>query len=377
VVLPPALFEELKMLPENKISMKEDVSLQFLSRYTLIQSTEVALAAINQHLTRNIPKAIEFLNEEIPTMIASCLKSDGKDSKTEDGWTTVHLQRQLFQLIAVISGRVFVGAPLCYDERWIDLSVNFTLDGALGAAKLGRFAWWKRPVIQNSIPEISRQKKRLSRAREMLQPIIEDSKAKIRSSRSNTQKEIEADDLITFLLLNVHKEEDVAQHLVSILFAAIHALTNAMIHALLDLASRPELIEELRNEVYDVRARLSKDGDSMKFRSGLRWDKKSLAELQKLDSFLKESQRFHPILIASGARRCQDDLRLSTGLLLPKGCHVKMNSLYSNLSSSSWTDPDQFDGLRFWKLRKSDPSRYQVSRCYAITFEFNVISNGN
>lgn len=53
--------------------------------------------------------------------------------------------------------------------------------------------------------------------------------------------------------------------------------------ALFDLVSHPEYINLLREEVRKVQAE-----------DGLRWTKASIAKLRKMDSFMKESQRFRP-----------------------------------------------------------------------------------
>lgn len=57
-----------------------------------------------------------------------------------------------------------------------------------------------------------------------------------------------------------------------------------MAQAVFDLVARPEYIEPLREEVKRVRA---EDGS-------LLWTKASIAKLRKMDSFIKESQRFQP-----------------------------------------------------------------------------------
>jgi cytochrome P450 len=68
----------------------------------------------------------------------------------------------------------------------------------------------------------------------------------------------------------------------SLTVAAIHATTEALTVALLDLVTYPELITQLRKEIIDV----LKDG---------RWSKQALYKMKLMDSFLKESQRLHPV----------------------------------------------------------------------------------
>lgn len=56
-----------------------------------------------------------------------------------------------------------------------------------------------------------------------------------------------------------------------------------MAQAVFDLVTHPEYIEPLRDEVRRVKA---SDGDA--------WTKASITKLIKMDSFMKESQRFRP-----------------------------------------------------------------------------------
>lgn len=59
-------------------------------------------------------------------------------------------------------------------------------------------------------------------------------------------------------------------------------VVQASTHALFDLASNPEYLKPLREEVETVTKR---EG----------WTKAALDKMHKVDSFVKESQRLHPV----------------------------------------------------------------------------------
>jgi len=68
-----------------------------------------------------------------------------------------------------------------------------------------------------------------------------------------------------------------------------HGLTwwfklQAVTHALFDLASNPEYLKPLREEVEEV---TNREG----------WTKAALDQMCKVDSFVKESQRFRPVSV--------------------------------------------------------------------------------
>lgn len=70
--------------------------------------------------------------------------------------------------------------------------------------------------------------------------------------------------------------------LLHILVAAVHTSSVTWLNALYDLDLRPEVIEELRQEIRDVFAS-----------DNSQWRKQTMTKLVKLDSFIKESARFH------------------------------------------------------------------------------------
>ena len=68
-------------------------------------------------------------------------------------------------------------------------------------------------------------------------------------------------------------------------FAAIHTTSTTLTHVLYDLAAHPECIPILRDE---LTAAMREEPDG-KLR------KKTMPRLRKMDSFIKESQRVHPL----------------------------------------------------------------------------------
>ena len=74
-------------------------------------------------------------------------------------------------------------------------------------------------------------------------------------------------------------------------FAAIHTSSMATTHAILDLATRREYIQPLRDEIDEIR---KLDGEEIDGDGYVRLKKDSINKLRKLDSFMKESQRFSP-----------------------------------------------------------------------------------
>ena len=66
--------------------------------------------------------------------------------------------------------------------------------------------------------------------------------------------------------------------------SAVHTSSVTFVDAMYDLASRPEIHDELREEIVRV---FQEEGG--------RWRKQGLTKLVKMDSFMKESLRFKPL----------------------------------------------------------------------------------
>lgn len=71
-------------------------------------------------------------------------------------------------------------------------------------------------------------------------------------------------------------------------FAAIHTSAAAPTQLLYDICAMPEWADILREEIDQVK----------RAAGGEITDKQTLAKLDKLDSFMKESQRFNPLLLS-------------------------------------------------------------------------------
>lgn len=78
------------------------------------------------------------------------------------------------------------------------------------------------------------------------------------------------------------KQVDYVAAQLSLTVAAIHATTEALTTALADLVTYPEITPLLREEIIRV---VSEEG----------WSKQTLYKMKLMDSFLKESQRLHPV----------------------------------------------------------------------------------
>ncbi|KAI8163490.1 Cytochrome P450 monooxygenase BOA4 [Colletotrichum sp. SAR 10_70] len=86
------------------------------------------------------------------------------------------------------------------------------------------------------------------------------------------------------------------------------------------------------------------------------------SKLEKMDSFIKEVQRFCSPDLTTFQRKATGPVTLSNGFHLPKGARIEVATGAINADAALYDNPSEFDGLRFYKKRQTEEARskYQV-----------------
>ncbi|KAL1631683.1 hypothetical protein SLS56_004357 [Neofusicoccum ribis] len=176
----------------------------------------------------------------------------------EKEWTKLPILQTLVPIVAQLMTKVFTGEPLCNNPEWINISINFTIEGSMASRALRSWPAILRPLIYRFIPERRQIQNTYSRADELLQ---EELFSDVADSR----------------------QYSVTQGQLLLSFAAIHTTSTTLYAFLFDLLSTPSLIPELRDEISTVQ----RDAGGL--------TKTTLHKLNLLDSCLKERQRLSPL----------------------------------------------------------------------------------
>jgi cytochrome P450 len=83
------------------------------------------------------------------------------------------------------------------------------------------------------------------------------------------------------------------------------------------------------------------------------WTKEALAKMVKMDSYIRESSRVHPMSLISVGRTAMSDFTFSDGLFIPKGTKICVNTHGRHFDEGFYPNAYAFDGFRF--LNKGDP----------------------
>ncbi|KAF7888890.1 hypothetical protein EAF00_009190 [Botryotinia globosa] len=375
VVLPHCTHDEVRLLPEEKISFQKEVERIFLSAHTKFgRDTPAVVKTVKTDLTRHVASTTGPLQDELHYALDAELGAC-------ESWTKVILLQKVLRIVALISGRVFVGRPLSRDEEWLQTSINYTADCI--KAKNAALQWpaWTRYFVAPFLPEIQRVQAHTNKAAELLKPVINGCirrfrEGKVPGEESGDEFEDDQGAFVSWMMKHTSPElrgnpYNLAVNQLTLSFASIHTTSSAICHILLDLASHPEFIAPLREEIEQV---IAEDGFEIDGSGRKSLKKQSLTKLKKLDSLLKESQRLSPPSLTASLRVTTAPLHLSTGHTIPKGTSVVWDSHAVNLAGPNVTSlpndsstmpkldpPSVFSPFRFSSIRETpgNESKYQ------------------
>ncbi len=379
VMLPHSMMTEIKSQPEEKISFKKMSYERFLGDYTgLGQSKSPAAStyrdpffqcirrltrllivnAIKIDLTRSVKKILQDLQDEAEY-------SFNKEIGVLPTWTALPVYMTFINIVAACSGRAFVGLPLYRDKEWRDATINFTYDtlGSVHAMKKYNKALW--PFVARFLPELRKLKSYGEFSARKLDPQIhtiirryKEKKMGLRSDEANADMEaIKHNYNLVHWTIGQHEHPELADaaevgHMqMTAAFAALSPIGMSISYAIFDLASRPEVADELRKEIDSVIAEENPENGWLQ--------KSSLPKLRKLDCFMKESQRLNPPFITTNTRVviAPNGLTLSSGHTIPQGVIIAFGNPFlpkSEVEYKPLTNPGQPPLSEFYPWRYSD-----------------------
>lgn len=190
-------------------------------------------------------------------------------------------------IVARVTGRVFVGPELCRDADWIKASIDYDVNVGTTVIFLRMFPPFLHPLIARMLPSWWRAHNDIKTAQRVMGPVV------------RARKEAEArgldyekpQDLLQWMMDDAEGWEadpdSLALRQLVVNLAALHTTSMATTHAMYDMCAYPEYFEPLRQEALEV---LRADGG---------WQRNTLSKLRKLDSFVKESQRWSPASLST------------------------------------------------------------------------------
>ncbi|EOD47369.1 putative cytochrome p450 protein [Neofusicoccum parvum UCRNP2] len=247
-----------------------------------------------------------------------------------EDWTPILVADTFTAIISRASNRMLGGKALSRNDEWTATSINFTADTWLASQRLKRYPAFLQPLAQYWIPEMAQVRRHGAVARRVIAPLVEERLAAGKAPL----------DLLQMLWDGARGKDKTPEFMaytaLAISFAAIRTSSSVPTHLVYDLCARPEYIEPLRAEI-----------EQMLAEEGGRFTKAGLNRLVKLDSFMKESQRFNPLSFLTFGRLVHNDLALHDGVTIPAGTMVGIPAYAISQDPQLYPSPATFDGFRF------------------------------
>ncbi|ESK86169.1 cytochrome p450 [Moniliophthora roreri MCA 2997] len=256
-------------------------------------------------------------------------------------WTKVHALHKVLNIVCRASNRLFVGLPLCRNEEWKALNIEFTRLVFTNTQTINLFPKFIQPVVGWYL---NPRRVAFARASKHIRPIIVNRLEKFKELGYEWDA---PDDLLTWLIkaVNAKKEavdvDDLIHRILMTNMAAIHTTSMAFTHALFNLMLRPELIKSLRDEVEHI---IQDEG----------WTKTAMGKMRLLDSFLKESQRVSNSSPGGLFRIPLHDFTFSNGTVVPAGTLMMTCRQAIHFDDINYPNASEFDAFRSYREREKE-----------------------
>ncbi|KAL8848137.1 MAG: hypothetical protein Q9221_006823 [Calogaya cf. arnoldii] len=331
-------------IPRSQLDYRpiDDQQAFLLDHSNAPQQTDAAAHMIRSDLNKHLPALVSAMQEESDV----ALQSRWPDCKD---WAAVHPYMILAQAIAQVTTRVLCGQELARNEEWVKLSVETTISAMQTAAAIREnyppYLRWLAPYFMPG-PKLSLANRK--RAAEILRPIF----AKRMAGKGDGSG---YSDGIQWLIAAAGARGksvfELADEQLFLSIASVHSTSASLLSIVHDLAASAQS----REEILDEMQRVQKE-------HGTSWTKASLAKLNKLDSFMKESQRVNPIGLVTVTRAAVKPYTFKDGFYLPANTLISFPMAELNHDPDVWPDSETFDGSRFLRMRqKADANGWQFA----------------
>ncbi|KAH6654487.1 ent-kaurene oxidase [Truncatella angustata] len=366
IVLPRHLLDEARRFSDDHINITKAFDKNNEKRYTGLGAaqshTDFLIHLIRSDLTRGLNRINTRLTVETARTVVEEL------GPCED-WTSEIVYQKLLRIVAIISGNIFIGPELCRRDEWTISAITYTVDLFTAIGKLKQWKPWTRPIGQYFIPELKSVREHRRKARAFLKPVIAERRKLMKEGKDLP------DDMLQWMMNKTAEfgisDDDLSLIQLNLSLAAIHTTTLTTTLALYDLVVRPDLLQELRNEVKTVLA--ANDGVLSTH---------ALFDMKLLDSVMKESQRTNPGNLVRFVRYVDKPVTLSDGTHLPVGAMIEAPHANIVQDPQLYSNPETFDAHRFMDLRNGtveDPMEYRSKEQYqfvTVTKDFMAFGYG-
>ncbi|SPO07542.1 uncharacterized protein DNG_10236 [Cephalotrichum gorgonifer] len=348
VVFPSAYVDEIRRLPARTASLVDFLTTVQFGGYRLIgtdDSSNTLHKTASTDLARSIGPLGLARQETARRAWESSLGHCPQWEKASLFWTVL-------DVVVATGATGLVGEPLSRDKRWLRAVRLLPITAGIGVFFSCQFPRLLRPIAATVFyfPALLVYKYMSY----LLRPTIEQA-MKEHNSLSNGNHKAEKKISLVHMLMGRYKQgefryDQLVKDVITATFESTPTTAVSLYWMLTELLQRPDLVDELREEISGV----LKDG---------KLPATPLTELPKLDSFMRESARINTFHYLGLSRILKEDVQFSIGPKLPKGTIVCVDQHHIHTSETLYPDPEVFDPWRFLRMRQKSghESRHQYT----------------
>ncbi|KAF1921228.1 Ent-kaurene oxidase [Ampelomyces quisqualis] len=351
LMLPSERIEELRSITHDKESSVEPFMHDFAGELTsgmAFLNSDLQNRVLQQKLVPALGLITRIMKTELDSAIL-------KEMPACEDWAEVAITPILTSIVARISARVFLGEDGPHNHEWLTTTAQYTENLFKTGMLLRMVPTIIRPPVAHLLKPYRQLRRNRKAAHRIIGSIVQSRRAA--ETEQGVRYEKPTDILQWMTDMAVGKETDpadLAQRMLILSLSSIHTTALTMTQALYDLIAFPQFIAPIEAEV--TQALQQNHG----------WNKATLNQFRKLDSLLKESQRFNPIFLITFNRILHQQVIFSDNTILYPGTRIAVpaySMLHDQKKVPGPTSPSKFDPFRYSRLRE-DPTHPENAQKY-------------
>ncbi|PPQ78334.1 hypothetical protein CVT26_007700 [Gymnopilus dilepis] len=332
----PRMCDDLRRASDHYLSQIDALAEVLQLKYTTplpnpVDSSTYHFNFLRAPLGRHLVEYHQEIRHEIVQTIHDVFENPAKPlSMTELSYATT-------RIFARANHRLFVGSPLCRNTEYLQACEQFALNVFVSSQFLLLLPKALHPILRLFIQKIVFRTAKL--AKRHIRPLVE---ARLQKDEKLIDFEESPALLVDWMLSEIQNRQrsldidDIVMRILAINVVALSGVAAVLSDALVNIASHPEYVSPMRNEIEAVLAEEE-------------WSREALAKMDKLDSFIKESMRLGAGGL-TGNRRIVRDFTLSNGITIPAGTYLTFANHPTHNDAQRYHDhPTEFQAFRFVK----------------------------
>ncbi|KAJ5096591.1 hypothetical protein N7456_007312 [Penicillium angulare] len=275
-------------------------------------------------------------------------------------WIEVNIGHHLRSLIARMTAKTFMGNPTCRDPEWLKIAVDFSLNLASYNFTVKIFPNWMHGLVARFIPARHRMSRQYDIAERVVRELTHQHDLAKRARLKGEEVE-EEDTLLNWMLDHGSQSEiepfQMGVRQCALIFASIHTVAATMSNMLYDLCTNREWLEVLREEVEEISKELGPPIQNTN-NNAHAW----CTRLDKLDSFIVESQRHHPLSLLIPQRLAHQEIKFKDGMTIPAGSQLAFASYEYSMDPLVNGNPQEFDPMRSYRKRMAGLDQWDLHK---------------